>query len=189
MYTYMHVSRRTIYNNGYILEYQKGLELRRQSTVSAIENFTSAIFFEHLTKMAGEGLSCHGTSFLLNHPNAESINFSSWALEMSFEYERVSSFKNMPSRFQSAFAWRDLEAAQQFSRRYGDGTIYVVEPLSDVAILDMNLLSCHKYFGSAALNANAYWSGKQPLDEEYKPIYEVLMKLPVKVIDKVEVLP
>ena len=184
MRTYMHVSRNQIYNSGYILEYQKGAELRSQSNVSAIENFTSSIFFEHLTKMAREGLSCHGTSFLLINPNAESVSFASWALEMSFEYERASNFKNMPSRFQSAFAWRDLESALQFSKQYGDGAIYAVEPLSDVTILDMNLLSCYKYFGSAALNANAYWSGKQPLDEGYKPTYEVLMKLPVKIVNK-----
>ena len=96
MHTYMHVSRSTIYNKGYILEYLKGLELRRQSSVSAIENFTDAKFFEHLTNMAREGLSCHGTNFLFYHPNADSISFASWALEMSFEYERANSYKDMP---------------------------------------------------------------------------------------------
>jgi hypothetical protein len=72
-----------------------------------------------------------------------------------------------------------------------------LEPITKVMIkrrilLDMNLIAGTKKLfagtsgaGSSSDNARAYWGGKTPEAPEYTPTIEVVMKCPVKILEKV----
>lgn len=177
MYTYMHVSRETQYNDGFVLNPQTGFDFRGNSKMQMLETIFDSEFFAGLERLAADGLSWQGSHHLFNGYNSGKFSFNTWLLEMYVERERQASHREKPSRFQSAFAWQDMAAAVRFMKKYGAGTVYAVEPLSDTAILDMNLLK--------AETAANYWGGKLHPEDGYVPEYEVVMKLPVKVLEKI----
>lgn len=180
----MHVSRLIQYPDGYVLTLSKGLNYRQNSWLNLLGGFMDKDFSDHMDEMFSEGISVHGSNYLFQGLRGEFI-YSSWALEMCFENVRYKYFPNKPSRLQSAFAWRDLDDAQKF-RRSRDCDIYAVEPLDSVAFLDMNLITGDKkLFGGAEDNAKAYWSGTKPEAQGYMPAIEVVMKCPVRIIEKV----
>ena len=185
----MHVSRLTKFNDGYILNLNKGFNFFQHSWINFLGGFVDKGFLEHLDNIFLEGISEHGSNYLYQGFKG-TINFPSWALEMCFESVRYKEFPDKPSRFQGAFAWRDLKDAQGFIRSIGHNNamwdIYAVEPLDAVAFLDMNLITGDtRYFGGSVCNAMAYWNGDTPEVQGYSPTIEVLMKCPVKVLGKV----
>lgn len=126
-----------------------------------------------------EGVSKHGDHYFATNPIFDDTSYD---IELIFEYERRLNFPELPSRFQSLFA---VDRENIFPMLYRlralhkSVRIYEVE-CSNYFKADMNLL----YKGSNLVNtfcANRYWSGENLSD----PLYEYLLKLPVKVIRRV----
>ena len=184
MDVFMHVSRLMQFPDGHILDLSKGLNFHQHSWINLLGGFVDRGFVKHLEQLFEQGISKHGSNYLY-HGLKDMICYSSWALEMCFEHVRYTEFTEKPSRLQSAFAWRDLAEAQK-ALRSNEWAIYAVQPLDAVAFLDMKLITGdRKLFGGAEDNARAYWGGKKPETPEYTPLTEVVMKCPVKILEKV----
>jgi hypothetical protein len=163
------------------MELSKGLNYRKHSFIDIISGILNPDFESHLEHLFNAGISWHGSNYL-NNGLRSPIHFSSWALEMCFENIRRLSFPEMPSRFQSVFGWTNLSDAEKFRQAEG-GRIYAIQPMDAVAVLDMNLITgSREYFGSRDGNAKAYWGGNTPQTDGYSPIYEAVMKCPVKIL-------
>lgn len=101
-----------------------------------------------------------------------------WMIEMV----RRAEFENQMSRFQSFFAWPDLEDAEAFieENRTDGKPIFKVE-CDGYKIRDMNLTEI-PYFGIGLDNARKYWAGDPGSDS---PTWEVVMEPPVEVLERI----
>lgn len=126
-----------------------------------------------------EGVSRHGDHYFATNPF---FYDTSYDIELIFEYERKLNFPELPSRFQSLFA---VDRENIFPMLYRLGALHKSVRIYEVECnnyfkADMNLL----YKGSNLINtfyAKRYWSG----ENLSAPLYEYLLKLPVKVIRRV----
>ena len=181
MRLYLHVSRDKFFNPGDTIinyTYPPG------HTVNMLETMLEKDFVDHINKMYKEGISNHGYQYLV-----KSINggyFTNWALEIYFEYVRFREFPDLPSRFQSVFAWAELADALAFSNIH---PIYEIkkEEKGKVLIADMNLLKTDFNSKRQKEKAMKYWNG-EPADSstDYRPCWEYVINTPFKIIQQVK---
>ncbi|WP_434777603.1 DUF2441 domain-containing protein [Neisseria sp. Ec49-e6-T10] len=157
-------------------------------------------FFEGVYK---KGFSKHGEYYLLNFfwREAKSLNEQgkiekgvfipdSHLIEIIFEQRRQ--VKNgKPSRFESLFAWDNIDDAKEFLEKRDKESpnkyaIFRVKALSkNIHKGDMNLLHRTNSFAVAMLYADDYWDGKPNIS--IPPKWEYLLPLPVKVVERMEI--
>lgn len=131
--------------------------------------------------MYPEGVTRHGERYFLMKPV---VNDTSFDVEMLFELVRLDKYKVKQSRFQSFFAVDKDYFGAMFDKLQPDlntAKIFEVEA-DEVSKHDMNLLSKSSNLASVAF-ARLYWEGKS-LDN---PLYEYLLKPPVKIIKEVTI--
>ncbi len=124
-----------------------------------------------------EGLSQHGIRYLIEEKNLD-VNFY---LELIFEYIRQKNFPDKLSRFQSLFAFKKISEAVKFNETFGNdkSDIWIIE--SDNSLkLDMNLMNTPHQCLELFNNAYTYWDEHSTSD----PIWECLIKPPIKVLEK-----
>ncbi|MAS33418.1 MAG: hypothetical protein CL610_05390 [Anaerolineaceae bacterium] len=109
--------------------------------------------------------------------NGMSIN---GALEVFFEAIRLNSFRERPSRFQSLFAYINIDEAialRENNANNKECPIWEVEAV-EYFCADMNLLKFGLNGIDAFSNAHKYWSG----DGSKQPLWEYLLVSPITVI-------
>jgi len=103
--------------------------------------------------------------------------------EYLFEYVRKSYYLQRPSRFQSFFAFDNIEHAKDFRNKFCNSQGNICEIESKVSFkADMNLLTLGNSLLEADYYAHLYWKG----ETTGNPFWEYLLVPPVKVIRKVE---
>ncbi len=124
-----------------------------------------------------DGLSSHGLHYYLND-----MDNKEHAMEAIFEYERLINYPNKLSRYQTIYAF-DINGAIEFikDKELNDNYFKIFEVKAKYyERYNMNLVrgwsNCmvSKY-------AKLYWSNGEDLVKDRKPIYEYLVKLPVKI--------
>jgi len=103
--------------------------------------------------------------------------------EFQLELVRRLDFEEKLSRFQSCFAFQELDEAVEFchTQRGGDAKIVEVEADS-FEERDMDLVSANQ-FGDILRKGRDYWEGNAGSDD---PTWEVVMEPPVEVVDVVD---
>jgi hypothetical protein len=139
----------------------------------------------HVDSLFPEGISSHGdTYFLKNETQAKGV---SPIIELVFEYVRRSNYSHRPSRFQSFFAFGSPKDATNFSKIYGNstGTLWEVE-CDDARCFkaDMNILTLRDSLLVLSYRASCYWEGL-PDPSGKTPIWEFLLKPPIKIVEKI----
>ncbi len=136
----------------------------------------------HVDSLFPDGVTNHGECYMLRgQTSAMGVNE---VIELLVEYVRRSHFPSCPSRFQSIFAFQNIDQAMNFSKEYGisDSLIWKVE--SDVAFkADMHLLTLQGSLLVLSYNAHRYWKG---LSSGNNPVWEYLMVPPVRVIHRID---
>ena len=129
-----------------------------------------------------EGISNLGFS-LIN----KSANDISNLVELVFEYVRRSYFPEKPSRFQSIFAFDNIEQAKLFRYKYCDckHKIWEVETMPSFRA-DMSLLDLPQDCSLLKLDhiAHLYWNSET--EDTRCTFWEYLLVPPVKVIRKID---
>lgn len=98
--------------------------------------------------------------------------------EFFVELVRMTEFEEYRSRFQSFFAFEELEEAISFYREHRSGPSQILEVTCEEYVKrDMNLVS-GMFFGTGIANANEYWQGNPGNDP---PTWEIVMEPPVKI--------
>lgn len=144
-------------------------------------------------EMFPDGVTYHGWNYLINENRPTPSRDTLGIIEILAEQIRQTRYKNRISRFQSIFAFRIIEDAQQFIALYpvtvsdgvqlNQGAIWEVE--GEVAFQsDMHRLNLGECWLDALININAYWQGR----DSNLPLREVLLRPPVKVIRKIKVI-
>jgi hypothetical protein len=140
-----------------------------------------SVFIDVLKMLTPGGLSPHGMNYLTNS-GMPSTNINA-SIDLSLELFRRSFFKTKPSRYQSIFAWDNIEDAKAFMGsllpEFPNCVIYEISANSeDLHRGDMSLLT----FGSTNLVyadlLRLYWNGTT---FNKSPKWEYLIPLPVKV--------
>lgn len=112
--------------------------------------------------------------------------WNSYLIDILYEYERLSSYKNKPSRFQSLFACDSIESAIKWKKLFGspNAKIYQIEFPENACIkADSSFLTGKiNYFSLPTIQtaAKKYWEGTTNSLNYSNPEY--LIKLPVKII-------
>ena len=136
---------------------------------------------EHVNFLYPEGVSSHGNHYILTGNTF--ANDSEPIIELLFEYVRRSDFPQRTSRFQSFFAFDNLELAQDFILNYWNSAYNIWEVQADRYFkADMNLLSLKDSLLVLDYRAHLYWKG----ETIGNPFWEYLLVPPVKVIRKVD---
>lgn len=110
--------------------------------------------------------------------------------EMLLESLRRSEFKDKSSRFQSIFAFENLEDAKQFRSEFREESCRIFEIETDALVhkADVNLLGIAFPMVTAAYYCYRYWQGKSYLNPEgnSNPLWEILIPLPAKIGNEVK---
>ena len=142
----------------------------------------------NLKNMFPQGISEHGLRYIFNnisilHKKEMSTEgfISNTVCETIFEAIRAGKYPEKLSRFQSFFAV-DEDGLKKIKIRWKGANFNVVQVTADIVFrYDMSLLKGDSFVGCSYF-ANEYWSGKSSDD----PLYEYLLKPPVKIIKIVE---
>jgi hypothetical protein len=133
----------------------------------------------HIETLFPDGLSIHGWLYA---PFTGSYNggiHNDAALEITLEYVRRAFFPHLPSRFQSFFAFDDIERVKQFARESAPGS-RIVELRSNSSVkVDMGWLKARRQLAGLSYVAHHYWSGAAT----EMPDWEYLMVPPVDIIE------
>lgn len=142
-------------------------------------------FLDVLNMLSPGGLSPHGLNYLTNRDMPPTnVNAS---IDLSLELFRRSFFSTKPSRYQSIFAWDNLDDAKSFMAsllpEFPNCVIYEISANSeDIHRGDMSLLTFTSTNLVYADLLRLYWKGTT-FNE--RPIWEYVVPLPVKVGAKV----
>lgn len=138
-------------------------------------------FLDVQNMLSPGGLSPHGLNYLTNRVMpSTNVNAS---IDLSLELFRRSFFSAKPSRYQSIFAWDNLDDAKSFMAsllpEFPKCVIYEVEnPSNDIHRGDMSLLTFGKTNLVYADLLRLYWNGTTV---NQSPKWEYVIPLPVKV--------
>ena len=149
-------------------------------------NVKSDELLGHINFLYPDGISLHGKNYILREikslNNCTMVN-SSQLIEYLFEYVRKGYYSQRPSRFQSVFAFDNIEKAKFFQDKYcnSQGNIWEIESEESFKV-DMNLLTLGNSLLEADYCAHLYWKG----ETTGNPFWEYLLVPPVKVIRKVD---
>lgn len=134
------------------------------------------------------GIQYQCESKVINLTNKNSNNpeyhWNSYLIDVLYEYERLASFPDMPSRFQSIFASKTLAEAESWKEllRIPNSKIYELEfSHENYTQVDSNFLKCqiNRFDLSSIQNSAAmYWSGEMKKQKFSLP--ELIIKLPVQ---------
>lgn len=136
-----------------------------------------------LTELYPEGLSEHGRHYCTQDLyDDDSDDLWDVSCELAFELVRTARYPERPSRFQSAFGFRTLEAAERFVDRFADEPCAVWSVRADRSFVgDMGLVDAED-LANGFHNARYYWTGRSFRDD---PLWEVLLVPPVEVVEQV----
>lgn len=150
--------------------------------------------YDILKERYPEGLSQWGKTILglentgiidLTYIENKKPYHTSYMIDLLFEYERLASYNNKHSRFQSIFAARSFEEAKKWAEIIPgkNNPIYEIEFDSTQALeLDPSYLKAelNKFkLTDIQQNAHIYWSGQRSANPNVAN--ELLIKLPVKI--------
>jgi len=136
----------------------------------------------HVDSLFPDGVTNHGERYMLK--GQALAKGKNEVIELLFEYVRRSHFPSRPSRFQSIFAFENVEQAVNFRNEYGTSDSLIWEVQSDVVFkADIRLLTLRDSLLVLSYNAHQYWSG---ISYEDNPVWEYLMVPPVKVISRID---
>ena len=136
---------------------------------------------EHVDSLFPEGLTRHGEQYLLR--STQSLGIASPRIELLWGYVRRASFPDRPSRYQSVFGWESEEDAGRFNVQYASDNGAICELDCDEAVrADMTLLCGNMSALVSSYFAHLYWEGKANPDEKVEPLWEVLLRPPVRVL-------
>ena len=124
-----------------------------------------------------EGLSSHGLYYYLD--NVSNKNF---AYDVIFEYERLLHFKDKLSRYQALYAF-DINGVMNFieKRELNDNFYKIYEVDTDYYEKhNMNLVRGWSHCIISKM-AKLYWKDEEDSDKSLEPVYEYLLKFPVKI--------
>ena len=155
-------------------------------TWTCIQNtITQSDMVEHMRLLFPEGMSNHGHGYLrapiiVNDQAGKPLQLAPTmpVTETIFELVRRDRFKDLPSRFESMFAWETEAEAENFNRTYfsGKGRVFTIR--SDRYFkADMRLLLMGGQCANALKYADMYWRGEQGPS----PVWEILIPLPVTI--------
>ncbi|KDE56764.2 hypothetical protein EL22_21080 [Halostagnicola sp. A56] len=92
-------------------------------------------------------------------------------------------FEDKLSRFQSFFAFQELDDAIEFGQAHRGGDVDIVEvECEDFEVRDMDLVG-GSWFGNIISKGRDYWAGNAGSDGS---TWEVVMDPPVEIIDTVD---
>jgi len=142
---------------------------------------------KNLMQQYPNGVSQHGISYLLDSYKKDSIT-SEWFLE----YERKINFLEKPSRFQSVFAFKELDDIRRFISKveFNQDVLFIYELEAEHYFKgDMQMVGSQSSPLIQSAMAQAYWEGKslREMDEKFIniiPLWEYLLVPPIKVIGK-----
>ena len=136
---------------------------------------------QHVDVLFPHGVTQHGETYVLR--GKKPANSVSAVIELLFEYVRRSHYHERPSRFESLFAWKTLEDAHWFAKKFTSSksvkppAIWEVEANSCFTA-DMSLLTLDSSLLVLSYNAHRYWKGRPGPT----PRWEVLLEPPVTVV-------
>jgi hypothetical protein len=169
-HTYYHVDRAENLKKGDVIGYIEGLDVAS----------------ENISEIYSEGLTRHGVNHLKESQSGPTV--AEWVLE----FVRLIQFPEIPSRFQSVFAFETIESAERFLNESSatipddvDPVVWKVEAESKYGFKgDMNALPGEiPQFEIGVAYADRYWSG-DPGSEN--PLWEVYLEPPVRVAERVD---
>lgn len=175
MATFYHIDRTNQLKENTIINLNMFKDVKSEDN----NDYTSSILQNTLDEMFPLGVSNHGEQYfvsgsLFNDTNAD--------IELIFELIRKCSFPTQNSRFQSFFAIDELTVIPMLQRLQANPefvSIWEVD-CDNYSKHDMNLLSKSSNLVNVSL-ANLYWNG----ETLGNPLYEYLLKPPVKIIRRV----
>lgn len=157
--------------------------LKEGQVVTLTKDFPEHLnsFKSNILELYPDGLSYHGLTYAII-PFGDTDPRSSQEIETVFEFYRQIYFADKISRFQSFFCFQTLTEAKKFAKTNSeenhDYKIYEVEVDHDNYFIgDMNLLRGNTVINSY-MYSHDYWSGGHSCN----PIYEVLVKPPLKIL-------
>lgn len=182
---YYSVDRRGFYKVGGALELYQSDPYSRIIYESEVPSFTQSDVSEHLTRLFPKGLSLHGWEWMATRNDVVKANENGQhyvrheiAIELVFEFVRRSSFPAVPSRLESYFAFKSLEAAKAFAP--SGKPIYRVEAAATFRA-DQRWLLIGLQGARGSFCAHQYWA-QIPSSE---PHWEILLSGPIKVLEQV----
>lgn len=176
--------RRGFYGRGQLMLQKEPYDDALNFLSSPRGNFSAEDNRQHLLSLFPDGLSLHGWDFALRRSTVPLSNGAvlldpSCVVEMMFEYVRRASFPELPARFQSFFAFNNLEDVKAFANQL---PIYQVTS-TNVFKFDQNWLTTGDQISMIYYNADRYWSGAAtPM-----PKWEYLLVPPVTAVPVSEV--
>ena len=177
MKLYLHVDRSARLQTGDIIKNEPYCD---EILLNAM-GFIDPDFVAHLNRLARAGLSRHGYSYII--AGGGEIQKYAYFIELQYEYVRFKHFPELPSRFQSFFAFREYKNALRFAKKYGSGgKIFEISFDGKCFIGDMNLLKLDRDPAKQKEYAENYWNSRQyRTDSEYEPFWECVIDLPVEI--------
>ena len=130
-----------------------------------------------------DGLSSHGLYYYLR-----SSNCNDFLIDAIFEYERILNYPEKLSRYQ-AFYLFDKEGVksfiEEFNLKYKYYRVFEVE-VKEYQKHDMNLLRGVSH-NTISKYAKMYWENLKDPNPKSTPLYEYLVKLPIKIGKEVNI--
>jgi len=168
MTTYYRVDRVNAYSEGDIIRLARSVGIPNE-------------FINVMDMLSPGGFSPHGLMYL-PHAGAHAAD-KSVAIDFALELFRRAFFDSKPSRYQSIFAWGNLEDAQSFMAKllpeFPNCVIYEISTSGEnIHRGDMSILSNDKTNLVYADILRLYWSGST---FKSQPLWEFLLPLPITI--------
>jgi hypothetical protein len=151
----------------------------------------------HVDSLFPEGVSAFGDWYFLNskmkamtktEDGSIILNYSA-IIDLLFEYVRRSNYSHRPSRFQSLFAFESQNEANNFRKNHckSIGDLWEVEcDDSQPFKADMNNLKLEGSLLMISYRASCYWEGRPCPYTSKTPVWELLLKPPIRVVKKID---
>lgn len=157
----------------------RGGFLKAGETLDLIKDFYSSNTENEYFK---DGISSHGRHYYLDEAEG-----NSWLIDAIFEYERRIYYPNKLSRYQSVFAFDEKGIMNFVELKYLNFLFYKIYEIESDYFekYNFNLVRANTHC-LISRNAKLYWENKEDPYESEDPIYEYLLKMPVKIIREVK---
>lgn len=186
MPTYYHVDRTNNLSERDIIRYQP-VSLPQIPVAGTNQEEIKEKARDLLEEKFPESVTQHGDRYCMS--NVPEGSGSTFGFEFYLEMVRQADFSDKHSRFQSVFAWENLEDARWFAREYSDdnldrATILEIEG-EKVHKGDFNLATVPSFNYMMTLSfCHLYWEGEEGTQN---PHWEILLEPPVEVVEEVEI--
>ena len=148
---------------------QKGIEIRKDF----LKKDANAILKEYFPN----GLSSHGQSYFIRGYENKSMG-----IDIIFEYERRLHYPEKLSRYEAFFAFNEDGVKEFISMKELDWEFYKVYEI-EYETYERHNMNFVRGWGQldTIVSAKFYWEDVPDYDRNRKPIYEYLLKLPIKI--------